>query len=183
MLSHPAYGPGMDPLPSTGRDAVVVRPITPADQARLTAFYARLSDESRRTRFLGPCRGIGDRQSSAFCTPDHAHNEGFVAVRGAGADEEIVGHVCVEPEGPSSAEVAVAVADGLRGQGIGRRLVEAALDWARRDGLVALTATMLAANPAIQRLLTSLGLPYRARAVGAGLVEIRIELDAARSAA
>jgi acetyltransferase len=164
-------------------DRIAVRPITPADQAHLTAFYAGLSDESRRTRFLGPCSGIGERLSSAFCAPDHAHNEGFVAVRGAGSDEQIVGHVCVEPEGSGTAEVAVAVAEDVRGRGVGRRLVEAAVDWARRDGLVALTATMLADNPAIQRLLTSLGLPCRARPVGAGVIEIRIELAAARSAA
>lgn len=178
-----AYGRVMDTHLHGSAERIVVRPITPADQTRLTAFYAGLSDESRRTRFLGPCSGIGERQSNAFCTPDHAHSEGFVAVTGAGLGERIVGHVCVEPEGSGTAEVAVAVAEALRGQGIGRRLVEAAVDWARRDGLRALTATMLADNPAIQRLLTSLGLPCRTRPIGAGVVEIRIELDAARSAA
>jgi acetyltransferase len=161
-----------------------IRRITPADHHGLRAFYAGLSDESRRTRFLGVTNGIGDRQCTYFCCPDHAHREGFVAVSGpSGPSERIVGHVCIEPDSPTDAEVAIAVADEFQGRGIGRRLVKAAVAWARRDGFHALTATMLADNPAIQRLLTSLDLPTSAVPVGAGIIEIRIDLGAVRSAA
>jgi GNAT superfamily N-acetyltransferase len=176
-----AYGRAMS---SPSARAVRIRPITPADHDALRAFYAGLSDESRRTRFLGTSSGICDRQSTYFCCPDHAHREGFVATLGGRLrPERIVGHVCIEPDSPLAAEVAVAVADELQGRGIGRRLVDAAVDWARRDGVRTLTATMLGGNPAIQRLLTGLGLPTSAVAIGAGLVEIRIDLGIARSAA
>lgn len=158
-------------------DVVRVRAIDPADQAALQSFYAGLSEESRRTRFFGPTTGIGAPQSSWFCTPDHDHREGFVAVEAsATGPDRLVGHVCLEPDGPGSAEVAVAVADDLRGRGIGRRLVERAVAWARMEGLEVLTATMLAGNPAIQRLLTNLGLPSTSRPIGAGVVEIRLDL-------
>lgn len=161
-----------------------IRRITPHDHDGLQTFYAGLSDESRRTRFLGPTNGIGTNQSTYFCTPDHAHREGFVAVTGPAArPERIVGHVCIEPDGPTTAEVAVAVADELQNHGIGRKLVDAAVDWARRDGFRTLTATMLAGNPAIQRLLTGLGLPNVAVPLGAGVIEVRIDLGVVRSAA
>jgi GNAT superfamily N-acetyltransferase len=104
---------------------------------------------------------------------------GLVAESGG----KIVGHAMYGRCRPNSVEVAFAVADELQGRGIGRRLVDAAVDWARRDGVRTLTATMLAGNPAIQRLLTGLGLPTSAVAIGAGLVEIRIDLGIARSAA
>jgi GNAT superfamily N-acetyltransferase len=182
----PRAGAGDPSTPPAGdpATAVVIRRIVGADQDGLRRFYAGLSEESRRTRFLGPTNGIGDGQSTYFCTPDHAHREGFVAVvaRSTGADR-IVGHVCVEPDGPDTAEVAVAVADDVRGHGIGRRLVDAAVAWARLDGIRTLTATMLADNPAIQRLLTGLGLPSVAASVGAGVIEVRIDLGVARSAA
>ncbi len=42
--------------------------------------------------------------------------------------------------------------------------------------VAALTATMLAGNAAIHRLLIGLGLPSRVRYVGAGQAEITIEL-------
>ncbi|MEO5939387.1 MAG: GNAT family N-acetyltransferase [Candidatus Limnocylindrales bacterium] len=175
--------------------AILIRRITPTDHDALRLFYATLSDESRRTRFLGSTNGIGDGQSTYFCCPDHDHREGFVAtidasgtsgasgthgasgaVGASGTSEQIVGHICIEPDGPACAEVAVAVADELRGRGIGRRLVRTAIDWSRRDGFRTLTATMLAGNPPIQRLLTSLGLPTTARVLGAGVIEIRINL-------
>lgn len=179
------YGRRMKTLQRiASRTAIRIRRIAPADHDGLRTFYAGLSDESRRTRFLGPTNGIGDVQCSYFCCPDHAHREGFVAVFGpASRPDRIVGHVCIEPDGPASAEVALAVADDLQGRGVGRTLVEAAVDWARRDGIQTLTATMLAGNPPIQRLLTGLGLPTTALAIGAGVIEVRIDLRVARSAA
>lgn len=158
-------------------EVVRIRAIDPTDQAALQSFYAGLSEESRRTRFFGPTTGIGAPQSSWFCTPDHDHREGFVAVvASATGPDRLIGHVCLEPDGPGSAEVAVAVADDLRGRGIGRRLVECAVAWARAEGLEVLTATMLAGNPAIQRLLIDLDLPSTSRPIGAGVVEIRLDL-------
>jgi GNAT superfamily N-acetyltransferase len=164
--------------------AVQIRRIRPDDRDALAAFYAGLSAESRRTRFLGPTGGIALNQSTYFCCPDHEHREGFVAVAGpVGRLDRIVGHVCVEPDGPFSAEIAVAVADDIQGRGLGRRLVDVAVAWARVDGFTTLTATMLAGNPQIQRLLSGLGLASTTTPVGAGVVEIRINLASGGNAA
>jgi acetyltransferase len=161
--------------------AVRIRPILPGDDLGLCAFYAALSDESRRTRFLGAAIGIAAAQSTYFCMPDHAHREGFVAIADSATDpERIVGHICIEPDGASCAELAVAVADECRGQGVGRKLVEAAVDWARQDGYHTLSATMFAGNVAIQRLLTDVGLPAATTPSGAGTIELRIDLRAGR---
>ena len=169
------HGGGSPP----GLTDVRIRPIEASDRDALEAFYAALSEESRATRFLGAVAGIGDVQAAYFCTPDHAHREGLVAVRAG----QIVGHVCIEPDGPSCAEVAVAVADSLRGRGLGRRLVDEAVNWARADGYAELSATMLAGNVPIQRLLRSLGVPITTRVTGAGTIEARLDLVGAHRAA
>lgn len=160
-----------------------IRPIEPGDHDRLRAFYAGLSDESRRTRFFALTPGIGDGQSTWFCSPDHGHREGLVAAAGHGHRERIVGHLCIEPIDERTAEIAVAVADAFQGHGIGRRLAVAATDAARADGYTRLLATMLAGNPAIQRLLHGLGLPASSRAIGAGVIQATIELGELRHAA
>ena len=144
----------------------------------LERFYAGLSPESRRTRFLSIGRGLSHDQSASFCSTDHDHREGFVAV----VDKPIlgygwiVGHLCLEPDGSDAAEAAIAVADEFQHRGIGRRLMAAGTAWARRERIARFTATMLASNPPIHRLLIGLGLPARVRSVGGGVAEITIDL-------
>ena len=102
----------------------------------------------------------------------------FVAVVNDGPEgqDRIVGHLCVEPDGADTAEVAIAVADEFQHRGIGRRLMAAGAAWARRERIARFTATMLASNAPIHRLLVGLGLPTRLRYVGGGVAEITIDL-------
>ena len=136
-------------------------------------------------RFFAVTTGLSHGQSAAFCTTDHAHREGFVAVlrRTSPTGERIVGHLCLEPAGRRRAEVAIAVADDFQRQGIGRRLMRAAIAWAERRGIPTLTATMLATNPGIHGLIRSLGLPSRRRASDLDTTAVDIALDVRPAAA
>jgi acetyltransferase len=168
-----------------GQRPVRVRAVRPTDAAGLEQFYAGLSGESRRTRFFSVTSALSHAQSVSFCTTDHDHREGFVAVvnRRPSEGEQIVGHLCLEPDGAGAAEVAIAVADEFQHQGIGRRLMAAGIAWARREHVVRFTATMFASNAPINRLLVGLGLPFQERSAGAGVVEIIISLDGQSAAA
>ena len=159
--------------------AVRVRAIRSTDSAALKQFYCGLSNESRRARFLHASAGPTPTQCTIFCKTDHDHREGFVAVVDAyrGDHEQIVGHLCLEPDRSGAAEVAIAVAEGFQHQGIGGRLLTDGIAWARRERIAQLTATMFAGNTAIHRLLIGSGLPTRERYVGAGVTEITIDLD------
>jgi acetyltransferase len=158
--------------------AVKIRRVRSGDGPALQRFYEELSPDSRLRRFLGVVGGISDNQTRLFCTPDHDHDEGFVAVleRRAEGRERIVGHLCLEPDGRDAAEVAIAVSDELQGHGLGHRLMKAGLAWARTAGITTLTATMFVDNAAIQRLLFGLGLSATSRFLSAGVAEIRIEI-------
>jgi acetyltransferase len=164
---------------------VRVRAIRSTDAPELERFYAELSPDSRRTRFLFVSAGLSHAQSASFCTTDHDHREGYVAVvhDGPGRSEQVVGHLCLEPNEGDGAEVAIAVADAFQHRGIGRRLLVAGTEWARRRHIVRLTATMSADNAPIHRLLAGLGLPTRMRYAGAGVSEITIDLAARTVAA
>ena len=181
--------PVAQPLPAhhveRGRDPVRVRAVRPTDAAGLERFYAALSEESRRTRFFCITSALSHAQSVSFCTTDHDHREGFVAVvqGGRGEAESIVGHLCLEPDGTDQAEVAIAVADDFQHEGIGRRLMGAGIAWARREHIVRFTATMLGSNAPINRLLVGLGLPVQECSTGAGVAAIMISLDGQSAAA
>jgi acetyltransferase len=157
---------------------VLVRPVCSTDALELERFYRGLSVEGRQTRFLSFSPGLSHAQSVSFCTTDHEGREGFVAVldRRPGGGQRIVGHLCLEPAGRNTAEVALTVTDEFQHQGIGRRLMAAGTAWARREQLERLTATMLVGNAPIHRLLIGLGLPTQSRCLGSGIAEIMIDL-------
>ena len=158
------------------RPLVQIRPVDPHDADELAGFYARLSPESLRRRFMCMASGIGADQSRRLCTPDHEHREGFVAVlRTRDARDGLVcGHLCLEPASHDSVEIAIAVSDQFQGQGIGRRLFEAALDWALVHHVRVLVATAFADNTRVLRLLSSAPKGAEIQPAEAGLVDIEI---------
>ena len=164
---------------------VHIRRIRRTDTVALEAFYAGLSGESRRTRFFSVAGRPSHAQSVSFCTPDHDHREGFVAVVATVEEprERIVGHLCLEPAGEHVVEVAVAVADDLQHLGIGRRLLDAGVRWALAEGFTTLTASAFVGNAPIHHLLAGLGCQSKASDPGSGIEDIRIDLRNARVAA
>lgn len=93
------------------------------------------------------------------------------------ADGSIVGHLCLEPAGADGAEeVALAVADERQGQGIGRRLFEAAIAWSLGRGVPRLAASAFSDNSGVLRLLSSAPGGARIRPAGGGVVEIEMPL-------
>lgn len=160
-----------------GMDTPRIRPIVPTDVAGLERFYAELSAEDRRTRFLHVGARLSEAQAISFCTPDHAHRDGFVAVVDEStAGERIVGHLCMEPDGIDTAEVAIAVIGEFQGAGVGHRLLASGVAWAQHEGITRLTATMFVDNTPIQRLLRSLGRPTVERCLDGGVSEIVIDI-------
>ncbi|MGZ8562912.1 MAG: N-acetyltransferase family protein [Candidatus Limnocylindria bacterium] len=153
-----------------------IRPVRAGDADAIASFYANLTPESRRTRFLGSCRSISDLQAQRFArAPEHGAS-GWLALD---QNRTAVGHLCLEPLGPGGEgveEIAVAVAEEWRGHGLGRALLDAAIASARHRGVRALEATMLTGNHPIHALLEHAGLPWTCHALEPGSETIRIDL-------
>lgn len=157
-------------------DQISIRRVRPGDRDALVALYAALSPDSRYARFLGMTRGLDGEEARSFCTPDHIHDEGFVAVAETDQREEIVGHLCLEPAGDRRLELAVAVSDHFQRHGIGRRLMEAALAWAQSHGIEAILASAFADNFRVLRLLSSAPYPVHLSPADGGIVDVTIPL-------
>jgi GNAT superfamily N-acetyltransferase len=155
---------------------VLIRKVRPADDEELTRFYRDLSPESRRARFLGANQGITGRAARAFCTLDHMHDEGLVAVLNDPANPGIVGHVCLLDAGGGSVEIGICVADAFQELGIGRRLFERAILWARHRGSKSMTAACAADNYRVLALLSSAPRGSTRTYTDAGTVDVNIPL-------
>lgn len=157
----------------------MIRHVRPGDGPAIADFYARLSPDSRRSRFFGSGRGLDALQAERFARARQRGGDGFLAI---GADGEVIGHLCLEPirDQPAARveEVAVAVTERWRGRGLGRDLLNAAIGSARRRGVGSLEATMLTSNAPIHALLEHTGLRWSGHLLEPGRESIRIELAA-----
>ena len=152
---------------------VSIRPIEQSDAAGLSDFYARLSPESRRRRFLSCGTRPSDDLAHAFTERD---GEGFVGIlRELGPrDGAVVAHASIQPDGQGRAEIAFAVADELQGRGLGRDLMNAVTQHARRLGLQELSAMLYTENAPMRQLLRGTGLRVVAARIDLGVEEITL---------
>jgi acetyltransferase len=141
-----------------GRD-VRIRPTSPADLDALRAFFAALSPETLRLRFLFPLREVPESTLREFTrTDDRAHLALVAEPRSAAADEltDLIAEARYIRVGDSDrAELALVVADGWRRVGLGTLLMRALLRHARNAGVRRLCGDALAENTAIQGLVRS----------------------------
>lgn len=155
-----------------------IRPIERSDAPALFDFYAALSPESFRRRFLGAGRAAVTTLLPTFVERDE---EGLVAtlVEPGPDDGTLVGHATVLADGRGGAEIAFAVDDGVQGFGIGRALMADAVALARQRGLREVSASLLADNTPMRRILLGAGCEVSSDTIDAGVEEISLDLRAA----
>jgi RimJ/RimL family protein N-acetyltransferase len=154
---------------------VDLRAATTEDDAARRTFYDQLSDHARYLRFLQPVPRMTDALFRVVADPAHhtviAHDGRKVV-----ADAMLV----VDRHDPTSAEIAYAVADGVRRRGLGRAVVDRLLDIAARIGVCHVHAVMSAENHPSAALMRSFGARPRFED---GLLVARLTVCPARAAA
>jgi GNAT superfamily N-acetyltransferase len=147
-----------------------IRPIECTDAAGLSDFYAHLSAESTRRRFLSCGSQPVEELGLTFARP----GAGFVGIlHEAGPnDGAIVAHASIQPDEKGGAEMAFAVADELQGRGIGTALTDLVVEHARRVGLRRLTATLYANNAPMRKLMRGAGCAVASDQIDTGVEEV-----------
>jgi acetyltransferase len=133
-----------------------VRPIDSRDRDAFSAWFGRLSDESRRRRFLGPKPRLSARELTYLTEVDQVNHTALVAIDGQG---RLIGEARYATSRPGDriADFAVTVADEWQGRGVGTRLAARLIEAARTNGMTHLTALTLWDNSAATALLHRLG--------------------------
>jgi RimJ/RimL family protein N-acetyltransferase len=136
---------------------VLIRPVRSTDAQLLTEGFARLSERSRRLRFLGRKNTLTEADLRYYTDVDHHDHEALGAldhVRGGGVG---IARYVRDREDPHAAEIALAIVDDWQGRGLGTELLARLSERACQEGICRFTALIAPDNAAMAGLLRSFG--------------------------
>lgn len=148
---------------------VQIRPIQPGDGPHLSALFDATSAESRYFRFFRAKDRLSANELEYFTNVDYDKRMAFIVF-----DEDRVVAIARYDrlaDDPLTAEVAFMVGDADHGRGIGTQLLTLLTASARRSGIEAFEALVLADNAAMLRLFRSSGYQLD-RKMGRGVYEV-----------
>jgi acetyltransferase len=155
---------------------VLIRRVTPADSPLLAEAFARLSDESRRLRFLTPKVELTDAELRYLTEVDGHHHEALAAIDPR-TDQGIgVARFFRDPRDPLRAEFAVTVVDEWQRQGVATVLLTRLSERARQEGIQRFSALVAQDNRTMRALLKRVGEDVRVVDSGPGATEYEIAL-------
>jgi len=145
---------------------IVLRLLAPEDAALLRRGFDALSPESRYARFLVPKQRLSDDELRYLTDVDHETHFALGAVRedGDGRGNPIGLGIARfirlpdRPGEPPTAEAAIAVADEVHGQGLGKLLFLRLCAAAAERGIERFRCEVLCSNASMQALVGSLAM-------------------------
>lgn len=142
---------------------VTIRPIRPEDAEMTQEFVRNLSEESRYFRYMSSVQELSEPTLVRFTQIDYSRELALVAVREErGKEIELgVARYAINPDG-ESCEFALVVADSMRGEGLGLKLMTALMDAARSQDLKVIEGVVLNNNASMLKLVRGLGFSVKA---------------------
>jgi acetyltransferase len=159
-------------------EELLVRRLGACDRDAVAEAFERMSDESRRMRYLAPKPMLSKAELRYLTDLDHRSHDALAALNDEGRIVAIARYAELRP---CTAELAIEVVDEYQGRGVGPALLEGAVELARAAGYSRLTASILWENLRARALFKRLG--FRASGSAGGVVDLALELDAASAAA
>jgi GNAT superfamily N-acetyltransferase len=161
---------------------VTVRSVCPQDAGRMQDYLRRLTPASRYDRFLGPVNELSAMELDRITHGDDRHISLVAETKVDGA-RTIVGEArsAVAPDGLTAevaVSVAVSVADGWRGRGLGALLLQHLECRARGLGARTLVGDVLRSNAPMKRLARKAGFDLTGVPADARLVRIVKDISA-----
>jgi len=156
--------------------SILLRPIRPEDFAQHERFLAQVSPEDLRARFFVSVKELPGAALAHLTQIDYDREMAFIAVEAhADGTEETLGvaRACVDPDN-IEAEFAVLVRSDLKGEGLGRVLLEKLIHYCRGRGTRRLIGETLSGNIRMANLASGAG--FRAVLKEPGLLALELDL-------
>jgi acetyltransferase len=132
------------------------RPLRPEDEPRLQKFLEKITPDDLRLRFFAPVRHFSHAFLARLTQLDYARAIAFAALDGGSG--ELLGVVRLHADSNyETAEYAVLVRSDLKGRGIGWRLMELIIRYARSENLRCIEGQVLQENTTMLDMCRQLG--------------------------
>jgi len=155
-----------------------LRPLQPGDVGAEQRFFNGLSLDSRHQRFHFGLRELSPGLLKLLTDVDQClHRAWVVESEESGSPVIADARFVCDPDQPTTAEFALAVADDWQGRGLGRRLMAHLVVEARRQRVQRLFGDLLAENRRMLALMRDFGARLQAHPDGAQLVRGVLTLD------
>lgn len=158
-------------------EKALIRPIRPEDEPEHHAFLSRLTPEDIRFRFFGQVGELPHSQMVRLTQIDYDREMAFIAQRRDkhGLVETLgVVRAITDPDNETT-EFAIVVRSDLKGQGLGRKLLEKMIAYCRARGTRTMVGQVLADNGAMLGLAERLGFEKTLMRED-GVYEVRLKL-------
>ena len=137
-------------------ETLLIRPIRPEDAEAHNALFGRLTPEDIRYRFFSMVRALSPEQIARMTQVDYDREIAFIGVRETTGETLGVARLVRETY-LRRAEFAIVVEPSMKGRGLGRRLMQRIIGWARLQELVEIEGQVLAENGPMLAFMRRLG--------------------------
>lgn len=159
----------------------LIRPIRPEDADPLLATFTLLGPAEIRQRLVPRGAAAFDIEAAhKLCAPNPQQSFVLVAAENQAPGEALVAalvKVTVVPR-TRDAEYAVLIGNFISGQGVGRKLLQRAVKWARTKKLDYLYGWVPQSNKAMMELALSFGFRHDVAGSVPGLLRVTLDLNA-----
>jgi acetyltransferase len=135
---------------------VYARPIRPEDEPLIHGMLKHVTMQDLRLRFFAPMKEFSHEFIARLTQLDYARAMAFVAFDEA--TDELVGVVRIHSDSIyESGEYAILLRSDLKGRGLGWALMQMIIEYAKSEGLKAISGDVLADNTVMLGMCRSLG--------------------------
>ena len=154
---------------------VFVRPIRPEDEPLIHEMLRHVTMQDLRLRFFAPMKEFTHEFIARLTQLDYARAMAFVAFDEAA--NEMVGVVRIHSDSIyETGEYAILLRSDLKGRGLGWALMQLIIEYARSEGLKAISGDVLQENTAMLEMCRSLGFEIKANPVERGICDVKLKL-------
>lgn len=170
----------------------LMRPMRPEDEPLLQEMLHRSDPQDIRLRFFTPIRELTHEAAARLTQIDYGREMALAAI---GPDDPAISEpgthnralygvvrISADPDN-EAAEYGVMVRSDMKGQALGRRLMEEIIDYAKAQGIKRIFGEVLRENTGMLELCEKLGFQRRAHPDDPALVDVSMTLVAESAAA